>query len=81
MAKKISDGVVRFQVVLTRETLERIDVVKERVNAITRAEVLRNALKVYDMIIEEVAKGNEILIRENGGDLSKIRLVQFFSIG
>lgn len=75
MKKKITDELVRFQVVLTRDTLERLDVVKEHVNATTRVEVLRNALKVYDMIIEEVAKGNEFLIRDKNGDLSKIRFV------
>ncbi len=73
--KKISEDLVRFQVVLTQDSLDRLDVVKERVNAATRAEVLRNALRVYAMIVDEISNGNEVLIKEKNGDIAKIRLV------
>ena len=73
--KKISEDLVRFQVVLTQESLDRLDVVKERVNATTRAEVLRNALRVYAMIVDEISSGNEVLIKEKNGDVAKVRLV------
>ena len=73
--KEWSDKLVRFQVVLTQDSLERLDVVKERVNAATRAEVLRNALRVYAMIVDEINNGSEVLIKEKNGDIAKIRLV------
>ena len=51
LKKKQFDDVVRFQVVLTKDTLERLDTLKELVGATTRVEVLRNALRLYDMIL------------------------------
>lgn len=71
MKKKIPDELVRFQVVLTRYTLERLDIIKEQVDATTRVEVLRNSLRVYDMIVEEISKDNEILIKEKMAILVK----------
>ncbi len=65
---------VRFQVVLPQDSVDRLNTIKKSISATTKTEVLRNALRVYAMIIEEINNGNEILIKEKNGNIAKIRL-------
>ena len=42
---------VRVQFDFTPEALERVDVIQEKIGVSTRAEVIRNALKVYEWFV------------------------------
>jgi Ribbon-helix-helix protein, copG family len=66
---------VRFQIVLTKEALDQIDNLKTRTGAVTRAAVLRDALRLYDALLEETERGNDILIRDNTGELMKYKIL------
>ena len=54
----------RIQVKLTPEGRERLDQIVSRVGAVGFAEVVRDALRIYDILTEEVfVQENEILSR------------------
>lgn len=56
----------RIQVKLTPAGRERLDAIVERVDMDGFAEVVRDALRLYDIITEEVfLQGNDILVRNN----------------
>ncbi len=72
--KKHSPETVRFQIVLTKEALKQIDDIKRRLGAMSRAEVIRDSLRVLDAILEEVEKGNEIMIKDKNGHVATYKL-------
>jgi hypothetical protein len=75
-AKIPAKDTVRFQVVLTKDALDQIDDLKTRTGVVTRAAVLRNALRLYDALLEEGERGHDILIRDKTGELMKYKILR-----
>jgi hypothetical protein len=63
----------KVQFEFTSDTLRRLDGLKEEVEAYTRAEVVRNALKLYEWFVAQ-AKDNRIINVEDqvGNSLRRI---------
>jgi hypothetical protein len=47
------------------EALQRLDQIKEKTEAATRAEVIRNALKVYEWLVNEIDPDSTIKVIDN----------------
>lgn len=58
----------RVQLELQLRAMERLQAMKEKTEAVSYAEVVKNALRLYEALIEEVEKGNEFLMREKDGN-------------
>ena len=69
------DEVVRFQVVFSQKLMSMLDSLREITGAATAVEVLRNAIKVYNLIVDESQKGNKLYIKDSEGNMSEIRIV------
>jgi metal-responsive CopG/Arc/MetJ family transcriptional regulator len=52
----------RVQFDFSPEALERLDAIKGKTGAATRAEVVRNALKVYEWLINEIDPDSTIKV-------------------
>lgn len=56
----------RVQLEFTQEAFVRLHEIKSRANASTNAEVVRNALRVYEWFLEQKAEGYKLqLVRDN----------------
>lgn len=65
----------RLQVKLTEAGKARLDDLVERVGGETAAHVVRDALRIYDILTEEVLQNKgQLLIRDQDGDMMKLRL-------
>jgi hypothetical protein len=64
----------RINLGLSPRAAARLLMLRQKTDASTNAEVLRNALRLYDALIEEVEKGNEFLIRNPNGEVTSYRL-------
>lgn len=69
------DGAVRFQVVFSQKLMSILDSLREITGATTAVEVLRNAIKVYSLVVDESQKGNKLYIKDSEGNVSEIRIV------
>ncbi len=58
------DELHRLQLDISQKLLQRIDVVKERIDAGTRAEVVRRALHLLDMV---TAGDGAVILRDADG--------------
>lgn len=56
-------GKTRVQLDLPPRSMERLHDLKNKTEASSYAEVLKNALRLYEAIVDETLKGNEFLIR------------------
>lgn len=71
---KDEDELVRRNIELQPKDQQRIERLREKLEASSDSEILRRALKVLDELIAEEEQGRRILVREPNGDLVSIRL-------
>ena len=54
----------RLQFDLSGEQLEQLDALKDRAHAVTRAELVRDALRIYNWLLEQRDAGYELELRK-----------------
>jgi hypothetical protein len=64
----------RVQFDLPPRSMDRLNALKLKTEASSYAEVLKNALRLYEALIEETEKGNEFLIRNADGVITPYRM-------
>ena len=64
----------RLQFDFTSEALERLDKIKEKSGAATRAETIRNALRAYEWVVNELDPDSTIIV-SNGNDEIKSKFM------
>ena len=77
MTETINDtkkGVKRIQSDLPAKSFERLNALKEKTEAGSYGEVIRNALSLYEMIVEEVEDGKEFYTKDASGETTKYRM-------
>jgi hypothetical protein len=57
----------RVQFDFSPEALQRLEDIKERIDASTKAEVIRNALKLYEWLITEVDPEYTLEVQDKDG--------------
>ncbi len=57
---------VRIQIVMSPEAANRLERLLEKTDASSLAEVTRNALRLYEAVIDEVAAGNQFFLEKDG---------------
>jgi hypothetical protein len=65
----------RIQFEFSRDAVERLDKVKRETNASSYAELVRNALRVYEWVIETERKGFEIGVVKDDGLLKVVKFL------
>lgn len=60
-------SVKRVQLDLPEKAMGRLQELKEKTEASSYAEVIKNALRLYEAIIAEAEMGNSFLVREPSG--------------
>jgi hypothetical protein len=64
----------RVQFDLPPRSMERLNALKAKTEAASYAEVVRNALGLYEALIEETESGKQFLVRDKDGTISPYRL-------
>jgi hypothetical protein len=62
-------GTTRVQLELPQKSMDRLRKLKDITEAGSYAEVLKNALRLYEAVISEVNQGNEIMIKDKSGEV------------
>jgi len=70
MKKNIS----RVQLDMSEEALTFLKNLKEKTESASRAEVIKNAIIYYDMLVEHALNKDDILIRTKDGNETKLAL-------
>ena len=65
----------RVQFDFTPKALDRLDLLGERINATTRAEVVRRALELLDVVSDGATKGHSIIVRTPDGREKELVLI------
>lgn len=76
-----SKNFVRVQFDFSREALQRLDEIKAKILAATRAETVRAALRFYEWFLNEVDPDNIIIIQDKDGkELTKAKASLFLGL-
>ena len=64
----------RVQLDLSLSAVDRLSALKAKTEAASYTEVVKNALRIYEALIEETEAGKEFLIRDKDGVIAPFRL-------
>ncbi len=64
----------RVQLDFAPRSMERLNTLKSKTEASSYAEVVKNALRLYEALIEEAENGRQFLVRDKNGTVSPFRL-------
>jgi len=64
----------RVQFDLPPRSMQRLNTLKRKTEAISHAKVVKSALRLYEALIEETESGKQFLIRDAAGTISPYRL-------
>ena len=65
----------RVQFEMPSKSMERLRMLKDRTEATSYAEVVRNALRYYEFLVAEAEKGNEVVVEHKDGSNKRTVLV------
>ncbi len=65
----------RVQLELPESSMERLRALRERTEAASYAEVMKNALRLYEALIKEAESGNQVCIKSNDGSETSYRMI------
>lgn len=69
---KVAKNRVQFD--FPPRSMERLNALKLKTEASSYAEVMKNALRLYEALIEETESGKQFLVRDKDGSISPFRL-------
>jgi Ribbon-helix-helix protein, copG family len=58
---------VRLQITLGKDSIERLERLREHIEPSTRTQVFRVALRLLEDVIKQLDNGNELLLRDKTG--------------
>jgi hypothetical protein len=64
----------RVQFDLPPRSMDRLNVLKLKTEAASYAEVVKNALRLYEALIEETESGKQFFVRQDDGTMAPYRL-------
>ena len=64
----------RVQLELPEKSMERLVVLKEKTEASSYAEVLKNALRLYENVIKQNEEGKRFCVKDSAGNLTEYEL-------
>ncbi|HVZ08279.1 hypothetical protein [Rhodopila sp.] len=64
----------RVQLDFAPRSMARLNELKAKTEAASYAEVVKNALRIYEALIEETEAGKQFLIRDKDGSIAPFRL-------
>lgn len=67
-------GTTRVQLEMPPQAMERLQRLKDRTEAASYAEVIRNALRLFEAMVGEAEKGNEFAIKSPDGIIAPYRI-------
>jgi Arc/MetJ-type ribon-helix-helix transcriptional regulator len=64
----------RVQLEMPPQAMERLQKLKERTEAASYAEVIRNALRLLEALVEEHEKGSEFSLKRGDGEIVQYKI-------
>jgi Arc/MetJ-type ribon-helix-helix transcriptional regulator len=64
----------RVQLELPETSMNRLRALRDRTEAASYAEVLKNALRLYEALVKEAEEGNELVIRRKNGEHAEYKV-------
>jgi Ribbon-helix-helix protein, copG family len=65
----------RVQLELPESSMERLKALREKTEAVSYAEVIKNSLRLYEALISEAENGNQVCIKDSNGTETAYRLI------
>ncbi|WP_395404148.1 hypothetical protein ACHMW6_34875 [Pseudoduganella sp. UC29_106] len=71
MEKKATKATTRVQLELAEKSFERLNALKDKTEAASYAEVMKNALRLYESIIAQHDAGKRLCLKDSNGNITE----------
>jgi hypothetical protein len=65
----------RVQLELPESSMQRLRALREKTEATSYAEVIKNSLRLYEALIKEAEGGNEVCVKSANGNETSYRMI------
>ena len=65
----------RVQLELPESSMERLQALKEKTEATSYAEVIKNSFRLYEALIKEAEGGNQVCVKSADGSETSYRMI------
>ena len=65
----------RVQLELPESSMERLKALRDKTEAASYAEVIKNSLRLYEALIKEAEGGNQVCIKNSDGSETAYRMI------
>lgn len=65
----------RVQLELPESSMERLKALRDKTEAASYAEVIKNSLRLYEALIKEAEGGSQLYIKDKNGDEISYRMI------
>jgi hypothetical protein len=65
----------RVQLELPENSMERLKALRDKTEAVSYAEVIKNSLRLYEALIKEAESGNQLYIKDAKGKEATYKLI------
>jgi Arc/MetJ-type ribon-helix-helix transcriptional regulator len=65
----------RVQLELPEPSMERLRTLREKTEAASYAEVIKNSLRLYEALIKETDNGNQVFVKDRKGRETSYRVI------
>lgn len=74
LAKALSEKKTRVQLDLPPHSMKRLEDLKNVTEASSYAEVVRNAIRLYEAMVQETAAGRQFLVQDQSGTITPYKV-------
>ncbi len=67
-------GTTRVQLEMPPQAMERLQRLKDRIEAASYAEVIRNSLRVLEALVDEYEQGSEFSVKRKDGQIQAYKI-------
>ena len=69
-----ADKTRRVQMELSQSSFERLNRLKEMIEASSYTEVMKDALRLYEYVVQKDSEGSNFLLKSKNGDIESIKI-------
>jgi hypothetical protein len=69
-----ADKTRRVQMELSQSSFDRLNRLKDMIEAASYTEVMKDALRLYEYVVQKDTEGSNFLVKSKNGDVSEIKI-------
>ena len=72
----MNNSLTTIKITLPQESVDRLNMLQEKMEVDSLAEVLKNAVRIFETVIDETDAGTEFFIKRKGSEIEPLKVFE-----